>query len=65
MDAPGEIEQPFNLLAPDDLFDQVADVCAAACNPETDIRGSADYKRAVVRTYVRRGLDEALTDAQS
>lgn len=47
------------------LFDQVADAAAAACSPESDIRGSADYKRAVVRTYVRRGLDEALADAQA
>ena len=47
------------------LFDQVADACAAACNPESDIRGSAAYKRAVVRTFVRRGLDEALAHAQA
>lgn len=47
------------------LFDQAADIAAAACSPETDIRGSATYKRAVVRTYVRRGLDEALANAQA
>ena len=47
------------------LFDQAADIAAAACNPETDIRGTAAYKRAVVRTDVRRGLDEALATAQA
>lgn len=47
------------------LFDQAADAAAAACNPEADVRGSAAYKRAVVRSYVRRGLQEALDQAQA
>lgn len=43
----------------DATFDKAADLAAAACNPETDNRGSAAYKRAVVRAYVRRGLQQA------
>lgn len=48
-----------------ELFDRAAEAASTECSPETDIRGSAAYKRAVVRTHVRRGLDEALADAQS
>src|SRR5262249_51809101 len=41
-------------------FDQAAELAAGAADPIDDVRGSADYKRAVVRAYVRRGLDRAL-----
>jgi carbon-monoxide dehydrogenase medium subunit len=47
------------------LFDQAADLAAAAAKPATDTRGSAEYKRSVVRTFVRRGLDQALAGAQN
>jgi len=29
------------------------------------VRGSADWKRNVVRVYTRRGLEAALADAQA
>jgi carbon-monoxide dehydrogenase medium subunit len=46
-------------------FDAAADIAASAASPASDLRGSADYKRAVVRTYVRRGLDAALAAARA
>lgn len=42
---------------------QAAELAAGVAEPESDIRGSAEYKRAVVRTYVERGLRQALEQA--
>ncbi len=39
---------------------QAADLAAAAANPASDSRGSADYKRAMVRTLTVRTLRKAL-----
>jgi aerobic carbon-monoxide dehydrogenase medium subunit len=44
----------------DELFAEAAQAAAAAADPRTDVRGSADYKRAVVGTFVRRGLTKAV-----
>jgi carbon-monoxide dehydrogenase medium subunit len=41
-------------------FDEAGRLAAEAANPTSDVRGSAEYKRAVVSAYVRRGLDRAL-----
>jgi aerobic carbon-monoxide dehydrogenase medium subunit len=49
----------------DELLAEAAQAAAAAAQPRTDVRGSADYKRAVVRTFVRRGLTKAVELAQS
>ncbi len=49
----------------EELFAEAADRAAAAADPRTDVRGSADYKRAVVRTFVRRGLTTAVELAQN
>jgi carbon-monoxide dehydrogenase medium subunit len=43
-----------------EVFDEAAQLAADATDPIDDVRGSAAYKRAVVRAYVRRGLDRAL-----
>ncbi len=48
----------------DQVFAEAADVAAAACDPHSDVRGSADWKRQVVRTYVRRGLAAAAEQAR-
>ncbi|MET0740415.1 MAG: xanthine dehydrogenase family protein subunit M [Candidatus Nanopelagicales bacterium] len=45
-------------------FDEAADLAARAADPVDDVRGSADYKRNVVRVFVRRGLDRAHSLAQ-
>lgn len=42
-----------------DLIEQAAQLAAAASDPNSDIRGSADYKRSVVQTFVARGLRQA------
>lgn len=48
----------------DELFAEVAELAVAASDPHTDVRGSADWKRQVVRTYTKRALSEAATQAQ-
>lgn len=48
----------------EDLFAEAADAAASACNPASDVRGPAEFKRAVVREYVKRGLSQALDGAR-
>jgi carbon-monoxide dehydrogenase medium subunit len=43
---------------------QAADLTAAAAQPRTDHRGSAEYKRHMVRTFVERILSRADHDAE-
>ena len=49
----------------DDLFAAAAEAAAAASEPRSDVRGSAEWKRNVVRVYTRRGLAKALAQAQA
>ena len=46
------------------LFAEAAQIAKSACDPATDIRGSAEYKRDVVRVFVERGLAASLSAAQ-
>ncbi|MFO7192549.1 MAG: hypothetical protein DIU77_009940 [Thermocrispum agreste] len=39
---------------------EAAELAAESANPQTDHRGSADYKRHVVRTFVSRALRRVL-----
>ena len=48
-----------------ELLDQAADVASRAAQPSDDVRGTAEYKRNVVRVFVRRGLDRALELARA
>ena len=48
----------------DATIDEAARLAAEASEPRTDVRGSADYKRDVVRVYAARGLRQA-TDAMA
>lgn len=48
----------------DELFREAADLAAQAAKPETNVRGTAEWKREVVRVYTRRGLETALAQAQ-
>ena len=52
-------------LPGDAVFAEAADVAARSCSPDSDVRGPADYKRAVVAAYTRRGLHQALAQARS
>ncbi len=49
----------------DELFAAAAEAAAAASEPRSDVRGSAEWKRNVVRVYTRRGLEAALNQAQA
>jgi aerobic carbon-monoxide dehydrogenase medium subunit len=42
------------------IFSAAADAAAADVEPLTDIRGTAAYKREMVRVHVRRALDHAM-----
>ena len=43
---------------------EAARLAAQAAEPRDDIRGTADYKRDVVRVFVQRGLKTALGRAR-
>lgn len=47
----------------DELLDEAADSAALATDPETDLRGTREYKRAVTRVYAARALKEAVRRA--
>lgn len=48
----------------DELFAEAARVAADACDPDSDVRGSAEYKRNVVRVFTERGLAASLAIAR-
>ena len=48
----------------DDVIAEAAKRAAAASEPKDDIRGTAAYKKDVVRVFVQRGLKAALARAQ-
>jgi aerobic carbon-monoxide dehydrogenase medium subunit len=43
----------------DETFRGAAELAAQAASPDSDLRGTADYKRNVVRTFTERGLRNA------
>jgi carbon-monoxide dehydrogenase medium subunit len=49
----------------DDTYAEAGRLAAAACDPVTDVRGSAEYKRHVVEVYVKRGLARAVETARA
>ena len=49
----------------DEDLNDAADLAAAASEPSTDLRGSEEYKRAMVRVLTRRALHIALERAHS
>src|ERR1700730_1201940 len=48
----------------DDVIAQAGRLAAEAAEPKDDIRGTAEYKKDVVRVFVQRGLKAALARAQ-
>ena len=48
----------------DAVIAEAARLAAAAAEPKTDVRGSAEFKRDVVRVFVQRGLKTALARAK-
>jgi carbon-monoxide dehydrogenase medium subunit len=60
-----EAEQLLIGAAPsDELFAAAADIAKNACDPATDVRGSEEYKRDVVRVFTERGLAASLISAR-
>jgi carbon-monoxide dehydrogenase medium subunit len=49
----------------DETFREAARIAAEDCEPADDLRGSADYKRAMARTTARRALRIAALRAES
>lgn len=47
-----------------ELFREAAEIAARSCDPTSDVRGPAEYKRAVVRAYVERGLARSAAQAR-
>lgn len=47
----------------DDLLEAAGQAAAAECDPSADLRGSADYKRDVTRTLVKRAVLKAVARA--
>lgn len=47
-----------------ELFAEAAQIAHDACDPTDDVRGSADYKRHVVRVFTERSLAASLAGAQ-
>jgi aerobic carbon-monoxide dehydrogenase medium subunit len=50
--------------ASDEVFAEAARLAAAAAEPNDDVRGSAEYKKDVVRVFVQRGLKTAVQRAR-
>jgi carbon-monoxide dehydrogenase medium subunit len=48
-----------------EVFAEAGRLAAAAADPQSDLRGSADYKRNVVSVFVQRGLAQAVAAAAS
>ena len=48
----------------DELIYAAATAAAQDCDPNPDLRGSVDYKRAMVRTYTERALKSAVARAK-
>ena len=60
-----DAEQVLVGQAPSDaLYEAAADAAVKISSPNSDIRGTADFKRGVLRAYVQRGLREAVAMAQ-
>jgi aerobic carbon-monoxide dehydrogenase medium subunit len=52
--------------APDDeAIREAAKLAADAAEPRDDVRGTAEFKRSVVRVYTERGLRQAIAEAQA
>jgi carbon-monoxide dehydrogenase medium subunit len=49
----------------DEAIKEAARLASEAAEPRDDVRGTADFKRSVVRVYTERGLRQAVAEAQA
>ena len=49
----------------DELIKQAADMAAADCNPSPDLRGSEEYKRAMIGVLTKRMINQAIERAKA
>ncbi len=49
----------------DEIFKEAAALAAQAAEPESNVRGTAEWKRNVVSVYTRRGLEASLAQARA
>ncbi|MBT8249765.1 MAG: xanthine dehydrogenase family protein subunit M [Acidimicrobiia bacterium] len=49
----------------DELFKEAGALAARAAEPESNVRGTAEWKRNVVSVYTRRGLEASLAQARA
>jgi aerobic carbon-monoxide dehydrogenase medium subunit len=49
----------------DELIRSAAEAASQEADPSNDLRGSADYKRAMIRTMTRRALNKAIERARA
>ncbi len=49
----------------DELFKEAGALAAGAAEPESNVRGTAEWKRNVVSVYTRRGLEASLAQARA
>ena len=49
----------------EELFAEAAAIAARTCDPQSDVRGPAEFKRSVVANYTRRGFAAALDTARA
>ncbi|HEX9443117.1 MAG TPA: xanthine dehydrogenase family protein subunit M, partial [Candidatus Binatia bacterium] len=43
-----------------ELFDRAGELAAEECDPNSDLRATAEYRRELVKVFVRRALAESL-----
>ncbi len=61
----GPVSQALRGAAPcEELYQQVGEIAAANCSPQTDQRGSAAYKKHLAMELTRRSLRRAVARAQ-
>ncbi len=48
----------------EELFAEAAEAAARGCAPDSDVRGPAEFKQAVVREYTKRALARSLAQAR-
>jgi carbon-monoxide dehydrogenase medium subunit len=49
----------------DELLEQVGLAASRECTPISDIRGSAEYRREMIRVFTKRALKSAITEGHS